>query len=73
MKPDLIKSKLQLKKQAISNLSNVELRMVNGGVAEARTTSVGNCTGFFCCEPPPTATCTCNLACDSTIYPTYTQ
>jgi hypothetical protein len=41
--------KLQLKKQAISNLSKTELENVNGGVQQEFTTSWNNCTGWTCC------------------------
>jgi len=58
MKPNQTKSKLQLKKQAVSNLSNSEMNAVRAGNAEAEalTTSKGSCTGFTCCDP--TRTCT---------------
>ena len=42
--------KLQLKKQAIANLSKNEMAQVDGGQA-AFTTSYGNCSGFACCHP----------------------
>jgi hypothetical protein len=55
MKPIQAKSKLQLKKQAVSNLSSAELSTVKGGLAEPQwTTSIGKCTGFLCCGPSQT-------------------
>jgi hypothetical protein len=41
--------KLQLKKHAVSNLSKTEMEHLKGGEA-AVTTSIGKCTGVFCCE-----------------------
>lgn len=64
MKPNPVKGKLQLKKQAVSNLTHAELCTVKGGVAEAWTTSIGNCTGFLCCTVTQTCgtqLCTVNL------------
>ncbi|MGG9963927.1 class I lanthipeptide [Ferruginibacter sp. SUN106] len=64
MKPNPVKGKLQLKKQAVSNLTHAELSTVKGGVAEAWTTSIGNCTGFMCCTASQTCgtqLCTVNL------------
>lgn len=58
MKPNLNKMKLQLKKHVVSNLSVKELATVKGGNEEAWTTSKRACTGFLCCEPGPSATCT---------------
>lgn len=54
MKPNPVKGKLQLKKQAVSNLTNAELSIVKGGVQEAWTTSIGKCTGFMCCTASQT-------------------
>lgn len=42
-------AKLQLKKQAIANLSKNEMTAVAGGKPQF-TTSYGNCSGFLCCE-----------------------
>jgi hypothetical protein len=58
MKPNQKQSKLQLKKQAVSNLSNAELKNINGGGEEGAqwTTSIGKCTGFLCCGPSQTCT-----------------
>jgi len=56
MKPNPVKSKLQLKKQAVSNLSNAELSTIKGGAEEAWTTSIGHCTGFLCCTESQTCT-----------------
>ena len=44
----MIKKKLELKKQVIASLSNVEMGKVIGG--EAYTTSNSECTHFICCE-----------------------
>jgi hypothetical protein len=41
--------KLQLKKQAVSNLSRAELEHVQGGDPGLITTSWGGCTGWTCC------------------------
>jgi len=57
MKPNQSNGKLQLKKQAISNLSNSDLENLKGGLnAPAFTTSQGGCTGALCCGA--TQTCT---------------
>ncbi|MGG9963926.1 class I lanthipeptide [Ferruginibacter sp. SUN106] len=64
MEPNQTKSKLQLKKQAVSNLSNADLNTIKGGAQEAWTTSIGNCTGFACCGETQTCTtalCTVSL------------
>lgn len=45
----LNQGKLQLKKQAIANLSRPEMTHVQGGEAAA-TTSFGKCSGFLCCD-----------------------
>jgi hypothetical protein len=52
MKSKQNKGKLQLKKQAVSNLSANELSTFKGGNEEAWTTSKNVCTGFLCCYPP---------------------
>ncbi|MGG9963932.1 class I lanthipeptide [Ferruginibacter sp. SUN106] len=57
MKPKQLQTKLQLKKQAVSNLTNPQLNNIKGGNEEAWTTSKRACTGFLCCEPPPTINC----------------
>lgn len=51
MKPNQnSKGKLQLKKQAISNLTNAELDVLKGGYANADvSTSYTSCTGRACC------------------------
>lgn len=59
MKPNQNKSKLQLKKKAVSNLSNADLNSIKGGAEEAWTTSIGKCTGILCCGE--TQTCTTML------------
>ncbi|GAB2840387.1 class I lanthipeptide [Ferruginibacter profundus] len=57
MKPNLIKRKLQLKKQAISNLSNSELKIINGGIGEQVTESrVTYCCSLTCTECATTLT-----------------
>lgn len=50
--------KLQLKKQAIANLSKPEQTMINGGKEDAAawTTSIGKCSGFMCCGHTDTCT-----------------
>ena len=46
------KGKLHLHKQAIATLSMASLDYIKGGNAEPRawTTSIGRCTGLFCCD-----------------------
>lgn len=44
--------KLNLKKRTIAILSEVEAAKLVGGAAFV-TTSVGECTGFLCCETNP--------------------
>ncbi len=46
------KGKLHLSKQAIVTLSATGLREIKGGQAGAIawSTSIGNCTGLFCCD-----------------------
>jgi hypothetical protein len=57
VEPNQNRKKLQLKKQAISNLTNADLEKVKAGTEEdaAITTSWGSCTGRHCC---PTNTTT---------------
>jgi len=57
MKPTLTPRKLQLNKQAVSNLSNFQMKAINGGGKEM-TTSIQGCSG---CN----ATC-----CDAAVEPT---
>ncbi|PSK93281.1 hypothetical protein [Taibaiella chishuiensis] len=46
------KGKLHLHKQAIATLSVSSLDYIKGGNAEPRawSTSIGRCTGVFCCD-----------------------
>jgi hypothetical protein len=68
MKPK--KLKLQLNKETIANLNELEMSMINGanqnqgevnydadGNAIAFLSSIKKCTGFMCCEPGYTNTC----------------
>ena len=46
------KGKLYLSKQAIATLSTAGLNDIKGGQHDARawSTSIGKCTGVFCCD-----------------------
>jgi len=61
MKPGQTKNKLQLKKQAISNLSATEQAAIKAGNGEGDTTSWRVCSGWngvSCCHvPAPTELC----------------
>lgn len=48
MKP-IQNKKLQLKKQAITNLTQTEQNAIRGGDGDEITTSWGKCTGALCC------------------------
>lgn len=69
MKPNQNKTKLNLKKKAVSNLTGAELSGVKAGNEEAWTTSRKACTGFLCCEPP---TIDCSFTNCTTCLPTAT-
>jgi RNase P/RNase MRP subunit POP5 len=58
MKPKSKKTKLQLKKQAISNLLNKQLENVKAGKANIALilSSYGPCTGILCCDRTATYT-----------------
>jgi hypothetical protein len=54
MKPNKPTKKLQLNKQAVSNLSKPEMQNIQAG--DAWTTSIGHCSGFTCCGASQTCT-----------------